>query len=378
MAEGSLVNLNIGALAAPVEKLIDRVSDAVGGIVRPWQIERVAKAEGKAEILRAEARITVSEIEQRAMHRLVREEGKKQENIESITAKSTSKVLDSAKPEDIEEDWLTNFFDRCRSVSDDEMQQIWANILAGEANNPGRFDKKTIDLLSTMGKADAQNFQKLARFVVFFPRAVPLIFDHNADIYKDNGCNFEYFNLLQDLGLVNFNFSVGYNLTIVSGSTILRYSNRFYSMSFDSNNFFDVGQVILTRACMQIIELCSDIYDEEFEHYFIENLLKQNILVSSINNLSVRLRRKSVVCVLLSLTKEKVFVTLENLYARKLVSQQLNNIGIKQWHSAKKLVEQKFAPASELLLRALQQDLVYLYSVAIAKFMPRSLMIFKV
>ena len=286
MVEGPLVDLNIGALAAPVEKLIDRVSDAVGGIARPWQIERVAKAEGKAEILRAEARITVSEIEQRAMHRLVREEGKKQENIESITAKSTSKVLDSAKPEDIEEDWLTNFFDRCRSVSDDEMQQIWANILAGEANNPGRFDKKTIDLLSTMGKADAQNFQKLARFAVFFPRAVPLIFDHNADIYKNNGCNFEYFNLLQDLGLVNFNFSVGYNLTIVSGSTILRYSNRFYSMEFDSNNFFDVGQIILTRAGMQIIELCSDIYDEEFEHYFIENLLKQNILVSSINNLS--------------------------------------------------------------------------------------------
>lgn len=57
-------------------------------------------------------------------------------------------------------------------------------------------------------------------------------------------------------------------------------------MKFDSNNFFDVGQIILTRAGMQIIELCSDIYDEEFEHYFIENLLKQNILVSSINNLS--------------------------------------------------------------------------------------------
>lgn len=233
MAEGSLVNLNIGALAAPVEKLIDRVSDAVGGIALPWQIERVAKAEGKAEILRAEARIIVSEIEQRAMHRLVREEGKKQENIESITAKSTSKVLDSAKPEDIDEDWLTNFFDRCRSVSDDEMQQIWANILAGEANNPGRFDKKTIDLLSTMGKADAQNFQKLARFVVFFPRAVPIIFDYNADIHKNNGCDFEYFNLLQDLGLVNFNFSVGYNLTILNGSTILRYSNRLYSMVFN-------------------------------------------------------------------------------------------------------------------------------------------------
>lgn len=37
---------------------------------------------------------------------------------------------------------------------------------------------------------------------------------------------------------------------------------------------------------MQIIELCSYIYDEEFEHYFIENLLKQNISVASINNLS--------------------------------------------------------------------------------------------
>ncbi len=286
MAEGSLVNVNIGAFAAPAEKLIDRVFDAVGGIARPWQIERVAKAEGKAEILRAEARITVSEIEQRAMHRLVHEEGKKQENIESITAKSISKVLDSAKPEDIEEDWLTNFFDRCRSVSDDEMQQIWANILAGEANNPGSFDKKTIDLLSTMGKADAQNFQKLARFVVFFSRAVPLIFDHSANIYKNNGCDFEYLYHLKDLGLVNINFNSRYNLTINSKITQLRYSNRVYSMTLNENNVLDLGQVIFKRAVIQIIGLCSPIYDEEFEKYFIENLLKQNISLASMKELS--------------------------------------------------------------------------------------------
>ena len=34
----------------------------------------------------------------------------------------------------MEEDWIANFFDKCRIVSDSEMQSLWARVLAGEAN----------------------------------------------------------------------------------------------------------------------------------------------------------------------------------------------------------------------------------------------------
>ena len=85
MAEnGSLVNIDFGSLSKPATVLIEKISDAVGGIAKPGQIIRVAKAEADAEVIKARARIEISELEERALHRMVREEGLRQENIESI------------------------------------------------------------------------------------------------------------------------------------------------------------------------------------------------------------------------------------------------------------------------------------------------------
>ena len=148
MTESPLFSL--GDLSKPATLLIEKISDAVGGIAKPWQIVRVARAEVKAETIRAKGRIQISEMEERALLRMVREEGKKQENIENITAKAIANLSSDAKPENIENDWISHFFDRCRLISDEEMQSLWANILAGEANNPGTFSKKTVELVATL------------------------------------------------------------------------------------------------------------------------------------------------------------------------------------------------------------------------------------
>ena len=74
MGEGGGL-INLGDLSKPATVLIERVSDAVGGIAKPWQIKRVAKAETKADMIRAQARVEISEMEERALIRMVREEG---------------------------------------------------------------------------------------------------------------------------------------------------------------------------------------------------------------------------------------------------------------------------------------------------------------
>jgi hypothetical protein len=131
--------INLGELSKPATVLIEKISDAIGGIAKPWQIERIAVAGARADIIRAHTRIEISEMEERALVRLVREQGRIQENIESITGKAIPLLSETAKPADVQNDWFTHIFDRCRLVSDDDMQGLWAKILAGEANNPGAF-----------------------------------------------------------------------------------------------------------------------------------------------------------------------------------------------------------------------------------------------
>ena len=79
--------INIGELSRPATVLVEKISDAVGGIFKPYQIVRVAKAEAEADRVRADSQIEISDLQRRAFHRFLEEEAKKQENIENITQK---------------------------------------------------------------------------------------------------------------------------------------------------------------------------------------------------------------------------------------------------------------------------------------------------
>ena len=85
-ASNSIVNL--GELSKPADTLIKKISNAVGGIFKPYQIERVAKAEAKADLIKAQTEIQITDLHRRAMCRFVEEEANRQNNIESITAKT--------------------------------------------------------------------------------------------------------------------------------------------------------------------------------------------------------------------------------------------------------------------------------------------------
>ena len=138
--------INLGELAKPATVLIEKISEAIGGIFRPWQIRRVAQAEAEAEKIGAVAQIEISEIQERALRRFFVEEANKQANMESITRKALEDVKEDARPKEVENDWITNFFDKCRLVSDEEMQVLWGKILAGQANKPGSFSTRTVNL----------------------------------------------------------------------------------------------------------------------------------------------------------------------------------------------------------------------------------------
>lgn len=64
----------------------------------------------------------------------------------------------------MDDDWIVNFFDKCRLVRDEQMQSLWARILAGEANKPGTFSRRTVNFVASMDKIDASAFTHLCSF----------------------------------------------------------------------------------------------------------------------------------------------------------------------------------------------------------------------
>jgi hypothetical protein len=207
----SLVNL--GELSKPATVLIERVSAAIGGAFKPFQIVRVAKAEAEAEIIRAEADVEIGEIHRRALRRFFNEEAAKQANIEEVTRKALPHLEGGARPEELEDDWIAHFFDRSRLVSDDQMQELWSRVLAGEANHPGAFSRRTINVLSSLDKRDAEQFTAVCAFgCTVDGEYVLLTFGYDHGIFKTAGITFTALSHLDSIGLIKFDGMGGFTL----------------------------------------------------------------------------------------------------------------------------------------------------------------------
>jgi len=248
----SLVNL--GGLSKPANTLIEKVSSAIGGVFEPWQIKRVAKAEAEASLIKEKSEIEITDLHRRAMHRFVEEEANRQENMEEITKKSIPHLGAESNPEEMEDDWVTNFFDKSRIVSDEEMQSIWAQVLSGEANAPGSYSKRTVNLLGDLDKRDAELFQTLCRFGWIFGSFTPLIFDSQEKIYNDLGINFGSLSHLDSLGLIQFNGVSGFNRQRLPKNFTVAYCGQPLSLTMnqESDNKISIGQVLLTQAGQEL------------------------------------------------------------------------------------------------------------------------------
>lgn len=261
--------INLGNLSKPINTLIEKISDAIGGIYKPYQIRKVAEAEAEAERIRVAMQIEVTDLQRRAMRRFIAEEAKKQNNIEAITSKALPEVNEQSEPEKVEDDWITNFFDKCRLISDEEMQHLWAKILSGEANSPGKFSKRTVDLLASVDKSDAMLFSTLCSFCFFIGEAFPLIYDTDHKIYTDHGINFSAISHLESIGLIHFNNLSGYVRRGLGQKGFVNYFGQQVWVEFakPSDNELQLGHVLLTKAGQQLAPICGAEHREGFVDY---------------------------------------------------------------------------------------------------------------
>lgn len=201
--------LNLGDLTKPAVVLIEKISDAVGCLYEPTKTKRIAVAEAEAAMIKAESDIQITDLERRAARRWLKEEAIHQRNMEAQTAKAIPLLNDDANPDAMEDDWIANFFAKSRVVSDSEVQELWARLLAGEANSPGSFSRRTVNLLSDLDKDDAETFAKLCCYAWSIiteneKEYVPLVFDDNAALYKNRGIDFIALNNLESIGLIKY------------------------------------------------------------------------------------------------------------------------------------------------------------------------------
>ncbi|HWW98759.1 MAG TPA: DUF2806 domain-containing protein [Edaphobacter sp.] len=280
MAESTSL-INLGELSKPATTLIEKISDAVGGIFRPYQTRRMAEAEADAAITKAQGEIQITALQQRALHRFLVEEGQKQENIENIARKALPFVSEEATPENVENDWIANFFDKSRLISDEEMQTLWAKVLAGEANKPGSYSKRTLNLLASMDKGDAELFKRFCSYIWHIGRLVPLILEEDHSVYKKAGITFESLQHLDSIGLIHFDPMAGFaqtfrikpEVTTDKVDFTIAYYGKPHKVTLPRSGDqtqIAIGKATLTTPGIQLAIVAGSIPDEEFRAFILE------------------------------------------------------------------------------------------------------------
>ena len=286
MADISL--LKAGQLTKPATVLIEKISSAVGVLWEPRQIRRVAKAKADAAMTLAKGDIEIDELQRRAAQRFVDEETRKQLNMERIVERAIPDVEPNAPTDKVEDDWITNFFDKCRSVSDDEMQNLWARILSGEANSPGSFSRKTVNLVSDLEKSSAELFQTLCSFGWNFSGLnIPIIIDLADPIYPQNGLPLLSLSHLDAIGLIQISATTGFRLANQPKEIIVDYHGRSVHLTFpaDGGNSLEIGIVLMTPSGIELSQIVQPTPIDGFFEYIHDKWAKESLVLPLQNRL---------------------------------------------------------------------------------------------
>lgn len=211
-----------GKLAAPLEKFITTISDGIGKVYEPRYIKKMADAEAykidkMAETMRKnwDMQITCNsdgtavsmpefeEFNQRMKSRVIFQELEKQKNIESVTGKAYS-ILESEEnvsDESVDKDWTLRFFNSVEDISNEQMQEIWARILAGEVKKPGTISLRTLEILHSMTQQEAKLFEELCSHCMNTAGKYCVL--HSEDYFKEFNIPFETILKLSEFGLVS-------------------------------------------------------------------------------------------------------------------------------------------------------------------------------
>ena len=266
MSDISLIKL--GKFAKPLNTFIEKIADAVGIRYEPHRIRNNAEAEAEAARTRAQSEIELTDMRRRAEQRRIVEEIRHQKHIEGTITKAIPDVDENASPENMDDDWIANFFEKCRIVSDEEMQSLWARVLATEANTPGTFSRRTVNHLADFDKRDAELFTTFCGFCWEIEKITALFFNIDAEIYKKHGINVDTLRHLDAIGLIRFETTSSLSLTPIP-KTMSYYGKRLDLSIPESiaNTAFYIGPARLTTMGEELFPICgSKPVDGFYEH----------------------------------------------------------------------------------------------------------------
>ena len=260
--------ISFDGFADVANNLIDKVSGAVGWVATHDTPKREAVNTYIKEIQESDH----DPLTKAALISNAKRAIKDYKNQRNVLQNATQFMLPTAKPQEVSEDWLAQFMDKARLVSDSEVQMIWGRILAEECNCPNSVPKGLLHVLEQMDRKNATDFSALCsvsvmlvdnRGVSFSP--VFLGGEHKG-FYENLGLEYDTLVDLAAIGLIeqDCSFDTGsYVVDQLIQPALVKYHDQEYALPADIAEI-PVGCVIFTRLGQALCKALSPVKHETF------------------------------------------------------------------------------------------------------------------
>ncbi len=247
--------LDISLAVVRDNKLVNRLADFILGLSEAGRESRLAKVE--LDNLR---RVLSDEVVNPYMF-------VESATVGNIVLKSRSMLGGTLEGlDDVDFGWWRNWRDKARLAPDQDVETLFAQVLAGQVERPGAFSLQTLSALSNLEKEVADLFTALCRFVVVvnavrddteYNSLVPLFFRRSLsdEVYRPFGYGVGALDCLDSLGLIKNEIDAVVKFIDAQPGDTFHYHD--HSFVADSDLSLHGGHVRFTVAGGELYSLCT-------------------------------------------------------------------------------------------------------------------------
>ena len=162
------MGVNIAINTDGLAKLAETICYGTG--LTAHGIKKIADAESYATIQKAKTETEVEILKLKGKDEVadyvLARQTKKLNNAKAVVDKATKHFAEGEKVsnEPVSQDWINRLFSITEDISDDTLQELWGQILAGEIKKPKSYSLRTLDLLKNITTEEANIFINACHF----------------------------------------------------------------------------------------------------------------------------------------------------------------------------------------------------------------------
>lgn len=181
-------------------------------------------------------------------------------------------------------DWYMRFYDIVGNISDEEMQALWARILAGEIHRKGTYSLQLLDILKNFIQKQAELFNRVCSHCFISGDNVYIPNDNEylqfANITYQDILDLDALGLINSSGTTSLSVKVQPDRPALFGNDMLRMVIE-YNGQGNATQEFSFLQFPFTSAGRELITLIGKHGSEKDFLYFVKLLIKKNPIGAS-------------------------------------------------------------------------------------------------